>query len=256
MDGFTESPRRPAGRLFHGIAERIAALIDDGAFPPGSKLPGERELAERFGVSRVTVREAAVALQAAGRVDIRAGSGVYVRETARERRDGLPEVSPFELTEARSLFESEGAALAATIISDADLLELERLVKAMAGGDPDLAPDEADRRFHLVIASVSGNRAILHTIQTLWRMRTELAPVMQFHASVCTTDASTMVAEHAAVLDALKRRDPAAARTAMRAHFNRLLEAMLDAAEARALEDARRQARQSRERFLLSARLG
>lgn len=256
MDGFTEPLRRPPGRLFHGIAERIAALIEEGAFPPGSKLPGERELAERFGVSRVTVREAAVALQAAGRVDIRAGSGVYVKDPARGARDGLPEVSPFELTEARSLFESEAAALAASIISDADLERLERCVNAMARCDPDLDHEEADRQFHLIIASVSGNRAILHTIQSLWRMRTELEPVKQFHASVCKTDASTLVAEHAAVLEALKRRDPAAARTAMRGHFNRLLEAMLDAAEARALEDARRQASQSRERFLLTARLG
>lgn len=256
MDGFADTPRRSTGRLFHGIAEQIAALIDDGTFPPGGKLPGERELAERFGVSRVTVREAAVALQAAGRVDIRAGSGVYVRDRARARPDALPDVSAFELTEARSLFESEAAALAAPIISDADLERLDRLVRAMDGRDPEIDADEADRQFHLVIASASGNRAIIHTIQSLWRMRTELDAVKVVHASVCQEDPTSRIEEHGAVLNALKRRDPVGARAAMRLHFNRLLEAMLDAAEQRALEEARRKATESRERFLLTARLG
>jgi DNA-binding FadR family transcriptional regulator len=53
-------------RLFQHIVERIIALIEDGSFPSGSRLPGERELSERFGVSRVTIREAEIALQAGG----------------------------------------------------------------------------------------------------------------------------------------------------------------------------------------------
>jgi DNA-binding FadR family transcriptional regulator len=67
-------------RLFQNIAEQISDLIAQGVFPPGSRLPGERELAERFDVSRVTIREAAIALQAVGKVDIRTGSGIYVCE--------------------------------------------------------------------------------------------------------------------------------------------------------------------------------
>ncbi|WP_255500913.1 FadR/GntR family transcriptional regulator [Caulobacter sp. 17J80-11] len=257
MDGSNDIQRRAGQpRLFHAVAEQIAALIDDGVFPPGAKLPGERELAERFGVSRVTVREAAVALQASGRVDIRAGSGVYVRDRADARQDGLPEVSAFELTEARSLFESEAAALAAPIISDEDLARLDVLVAAMSGESEELSADEADRQFHLLIASASGNRAIIHTITSLWRMRTELSEVQTAHASVCEKDASSRIDEHAAVLDALKRKDPVGARAAMRRHFNRLIEAMLDAEEKRAFDELRRKATESRQRFLISARIG
>ena len=65
-------------RLFQGIADEIVGLIQSGAFPRGSRLPGERELAERFKVSRVTIREAEIALQAKGVLNIRTGSGVYV----------------------------------------------------------------------------------------------------------------------------------------------------------------------------------
>jgi GntR family transcriptional regulator, hexuronate regulon transcriptional repressor len=254
----TEAPRptsRP-NRLFHSIADQIAALIDQGVFAPGAKLPGERELADRFGVSRVTVREAAVALQAAGRVDIRPGSGVYVREQSSTAPAGLPPVNAFEVTEARLLFESEAAALAAPIISEEDLARLEVLVAAMAGDSADITADEADKQFHLVIAGASGNRAVMHTINALWRMRTELAEVKAAHASVCEKDDSSRIDEHAAVLEALKRRDAAEARAAMRRHFNRLIEAMLDAAEERALLEARRKATESRERFMITARIG
>ena len=68
-------------RLYHSVASRIIELIDSGAFPPGSRLPGERDLAEKFGVSRVAVREAEIALQAQGRLEIKVGSGAYVMET-------------------------------------------------------------------------------------------------------------------------------------------------------------------------------
>lgn len=69
-----------ADRLYQGIADQITALIDQGVFPTGTRLPGERELAERFGVSRVTIREAEIALQAIGRIVIKTGSGVYVTD--------------------------------------------------------------------------------------------------------------------------------------------------------------------------------
>ena len=95
-------------RLYHAVADQIMQMINDGAFPPGSRLPGERELAERFDVSRVTVREAEIALQALGYLNIKTGSGVYVLDPSTPGNGALPEVSAFELTEARQLFESEG----------------------------------------------------------------------------------------------------------------------------------------------------
>lgn len=245
-------------RLFQDIAEQIIALIEQGVFPPGSRLPGERELSERFGVSRVTIREAEIALQATGRVAIKTGSGVYVSaDGASTGGERLPKVSAFELTEARSLFEAEAAALAAPIISDEDLAKLDQLLEVMANDDLDEDNiNAADREFHTTIAAASGNGAIIHVIRTLWRLRTELPEVRATHASVCQHDGKTRQAEHGAIVDALRKRDPQGARLAMRRHFNRLLESMLDAAEEREMRELQKKSAESRARFMMTTQLG
>lgn len=242
-------------RLFQSVAEQIASLIDDGAFPPGTRLPGERELAERLGVSRVTIREAEIALQAVGRLEIKTGSGVYVSEEQPEEKAALPSASAFEVTEARLLVESEAAALAAHNISDEAIDQLEQLIEKMRNGS-DEAADEADEQFHRVIAEASNNAAMVHTVQSLWRMREELPDVKATYQAVCDHDADSRTAEHEAIFFALRDRDPAAARNAMREHFHRLIEAMLDATERMALEEVQEQVSKSRERFTAAAKIG
>lgn len=243
-------------RLFEEIADKLIARIEDGTYPRGTRLPGERELSEAMSVSRVTIREAEIALQAAGWVTIKTGSGVYVTANAGRDEDTLPKVSAFELTEARSLFEAESAALAATTISDADLQKLERLLAVMANDSlSEDAISAADRDFHLTIASASGNQAIIHVVSSLWRLRNDLPEVRASHALVCKQDGSARQAEHGAILDALRNRDAQAARLAMRQHFNRLLESMLDAAEKRDLQELQKRSAESRARFLTAARL-
>ena len=244
-------------RLFQSIAEQITDLIRDGEFAPGSRLPGERELAERFGVSRVTIREAEIALQAVGVIRIKTGSGVYVSDTALADAARLPSVSAFEVTEARALFESEAAALAAPIMSDGDLAKLDNLLAVMAEEtDPESErASAADREFHLTLAAASGNRAIIHVIGELWRLRNELPEVRTTHEAVCQKDSSTRHAEHLRVVDALRAHDPKAARLAMRQHFHRLQQAMLDVTEERDLTELKRKSAESRERFLMSVRI-
>lgn len=243
-------------RLFQEVAERIAAMIAGGTYPPGSRLPGERELAEQLGVSRVTIREAEIALQAQGLLAIKTGSGVYVTDGKVTLSDAPPVVSAFELTEARSLFESEAAALAASTVTPEMLERLDELLEIMGRDDSDdAASTAADQEFHLLIASASGNQAVIHVIKQLWRMRTEMPEVRTTYASVCQHDGRTRQREHAAIVDALRVGDSGAARIAMRQHFNRLLEAMLDATEEREISELRRKSAESRERFLMTARL-
>ena len=246
----------PEQRLYHAIAAKIEAMIDDGAYPPGSRLPAERDLAEKFGVSRVTVREAEIALQAAGRINIKTGSGVYVQESIGHSANGLPNVSAFELTEARALFEAEAAALAAAQIDDATLAKLDGYVEIMATTGPDDERGEiADRDFHRTVANASGNAAITHVIETMWKLRTEVEPVKEVYESVCSADLGARAGEHREILEALRAHDPAAARAAMRQHFARLLEAMLDVSEEQALEELRRKVSASRQRYMKSASL-
>lgn len=242
------------GRLYETIAAKITKMIDDGKFPPGSRLPAERELADEFGVSRVAIREAEIALQALGRIRIKTGSGAYVLEARPDDHNTLPEVTAFELTEARALFESEAAALAAARIDDETLEELDRHVETMAstrGGDED--GEAADRDFHRAIARASGNSAITHVIETMWKLRDEVESVKAVYESVCSENMGARADEHSEILEALRARDPAAARVAMRNHFARLLKAMLDVSEQRAFEELRRKTTESRERYLNSA---
>ena len=239
-------------RLYHSVAEQIVTMIDDGIFPPNSRLPGERELAEQLSVSRVTVREAEIFLQAQGIIQVKTGSGAYVLDPS-QHNGSLPNVSAFELTEARTLFESEAAALAARDISDETLSVLEGYLQKMRGSDREA--ELADREFHRTIASASGNAAVLFVVEMLWRIRMESKPVRKVYDSVCHDDADAREAEHREILDALRARDPAAARIAMREHFRRLIESMLDVTEEQALEEIRRKATESRERFLTSFRL-
>ncbi len=238
-------------RLYHTVARKLEKLIDDGIFLPGSRLPAERELALKFGVSRVTVREAEIALQAKGRIRIRTGSGVYVLDHKDKKKKEFPDVSAFELTEARALFESEAAALAAGQIDDETLNELDKYIEIMAANDPnDEKGERADRDFHRTIAQASGNPAISHVIEVLWKMRTETEAVRAAHETVCSKDDGSRAKEHSEILEALRNRDPAAARSSMRQHFTRLLTSMLDVSEEKALEDLRRRASESRQRYL------
>ena len=243
-------------RLYETVAQGIAQRMHEGVYPPGTRLPGERELAEQFEVSRVTIRQALISLQALGKLEVRPGSGSHVLNAAVSQVDVLPSVSALELTEARSLFESEVAALAAPDISDETLAELEQLIVEMSSDHDDVdAAELADRDFHLTIAAAAGNSVLYYIVEKLWRMRMELAPVKKVYDSVCSEDATVRGGEHREILDALHSRDPAQARLAMRKHFTRLLESMLDVTEQKALRDVRRQASESRERFLKSARI-
>ncbi|AKC85965.1 FadR/GntR family transcriptional regulator [Pseudoxanthomonas suwonensis] len=243
-------------RLYQSVAAEILALIESGEFPPGSRLPGERDLAERLGVSRVTIREAEIALEAQGRIAIKTGSGVYVRPRPVNSLGTLPDVTAFDLTAARAVIEAEAAALAAGRITDAEVEELEELVRAMSDpGATDQEANESDRRFHLTIARITGNPVIEYCVHLIWRMRNELPGVRQAYARICHDDWSSRAEEHAAILAALKVRDSAAARNAMRDHFHRLFESMLEASESEALEEVRRRTEQNRERFLATTRI-
>jgi DNA-binding FadR family transcriptional regulator len=222
-------------RRYQLVARQIIELIESGEFPTGSRLPGERELAERLGVSRVTIREAEIALEAQGYLAVKTGSGVYVRQRLPDELTALTGIDAFELTTVRAVIEAESAALAALNMTPAAIALLEETVRVMSGDDE--AAEAADERFHILIAENSGSPIIEHFVRILWRMRHEAPRGAQVYG---------------AVLDAIRNRDPNAARLAMREHFSRLFEAMLAAEETEAIVQLRRKAIEHRHRFKLS----
>lgn len=241
-------------RLFQDVKDGIEALIASGACPVGSRLPAERELAVRFGVSRATVREATMALQAEGRVSIRTGAGTFVT-VPNASGAALPKVTAFELTEARSVFEAEIAALAAPVIDEASLQQLEALLAEMVAHDGDDARvTAADRAFHALIANAAANAAMVHVVNSLWSLRDDLPDVRTAHLDLCRSDADARHQEHKAIIDALRSRDPQAARQAMRDHFNRLLLSLLDANEQNEFEKVQRRLAENRQHYMRTVR--
>jgi GntR family transcriptional repressor for pyruvate dehydrogenase complex len=237
-------------RLYQDVARKLNSELAANRYPVGSRLPAERELALHYGVSRPTIREAMIALEVQGLVEVRVGSGAYVMRLPGVNDIPGFDISAFELTEARLLFEGEAAALAATAASDEDIEEIARLVDEIASENRDpKGTDKADRAFHLAIARATRNTAVFNAISHLWELRYSSPEAALLHEKARTAFVKPVVEEHTAVLEALRRRDPAAARVAMRAHLSAVLDSLLFATEEKAVAEARRLAEAKRQRY-------
>ena len=224
-----------AARLYAQLADQIAKQIVLGQYKVGDRLPSERELSQAFEVSRPTIREAIIALELDGLVEVRVGSGVYVR--SQTRRTGKPTmlgVGPFELLEARRAIEGEACALAAERMTDEDYRMLERLLDEMVeAGDDVPTAEHADWQFHLTTARITQNSAMVSAVEALWEARFA-SPQQQLLADKAH-DAGVVprVGEHRAILEALRTRNPKTAKTAMRLHITRVLDEIIVATEVR-----------------------
>ena len=223
-------------RLYREIAEQIRERIEAGHFPLGTRLPSERELAESFDVSRSSVREALIALEISGYVDVRMGSGVYVSAllpSSMRLAEELPEdmtvdMSAFELLEARLLIEPECAALAAQHATPEQRAELTQLHQAMkqahSGAEAGKGPVDYDHMFHQMIAHVCPNAALASACMHLWDLR-ERSRVFQRLDEHFVTPAIWQIAwnEHMRIVEAICAGDAVRARHAMAYHINAIM---------------------------------
>jgi GntR family transcriptional repressor for pyruvate dehydrogenase complex len=238
-------------KLYRQVADAILTLIQSGEYKPGARLPSERDLATVFKVSRPTVREAMIALEILGWVDSRHGSGIYIAEQppALSGADDL-DIGAFELTEARRLFEGEAAALAATTITEDELVELEAIVSEMVKENKRREPGElADRRFHVAIARSTRNTAITTVVENLWDMRYKSPLCRHMLERARSVGVQPRIGEHRRILAALRKRDPKAARKAMRDHLARVIDGLLEATETEAVDDVRKKAGSRRDEY-------
>lgn len=231
-----------AKRLFWSIVDLIEESIDSGKFPVGSRLPPERELAAQYEVSRPTIREAIIALEVRGKVEVKTSSGVYVLSSNRSGKS-VQKINAFEVTQARALVEGEVAALAATSISPDELQEMKQTLIDMEEGRD---VETADRTFHKIIAHSTRNEAMINIVENLWDIRSSSKEIIDDYDSVCSKDNSKTIAEHTAIYQALASGDATKARLAMHEHFNRLINTLFDAEEARALEEIKRKSSEKR----------
>lgn len=214
-------------RLYRQIAEQLRALITAGEFAPATRLPAERDLARQLGVSRPSVREALIALEVEGWVEVRSGSGVYALDRPNGARTATadtaaPEWGPLELIRARRVVEGETAAIAARQARRRDFDALRAAIDSMSlDADAGTMPLDGDRAFHIAIVLASGNSVLSETVQTFWDSRR--GPVFERLGGHFESVRSwrSAIAEHEAILDAIRQHDASAARAAMHSHMDK-----------------------------------
>jgi GntR family transcriptional regulator, transcriptional repressor for pyruvate dehydrogenase complex len=210
-------------RLYQQVADKIRVLIAGGGFPPGSRLPAERELAQQLGVSRPSLREALIALEIDGSVDIRMGSGVYVTAAAAARGGQMMRPvgeSPLELMQARAVIEGAVAALAAARATPEAVAGLRDWLAAMrAEVDAGRWPLGHDRQFHVSIAAMAGNSILTRLVGELFDER--YSPIStQLSGHFDSNEGWALaVGEHEAIVEALEAGDALQAEAAMRFHI-------------------------------------
>ncbi|MFL6675211.1 MAG: FadR/GntR family transcriptional regulator [Massilia sp.] len=212
----------PEARPYRLVADRIEALVRDERIEPGARLPSERELATRLQVSRASLREALIALELHGVVEVRGGSGVYVSAAAQAPGDVEAGPGPFEVLAARRLIEAEVCAIAARVATASAIDAIMNAVHEMERQHDIYASNElADRNFHLAIARATGNSALVGTVGYLWDQRGRLWHRLKEHFQTEQLRQETLK-DHRRIVAAIVARDPAGARSAMRAHLERV----------------------------------
>ncbi len=226
-----QAPEREK-RLYEQIVSRIQDMIRSGELKPGDRLPSERDMAQKFRVSRNSVREAIRALAESGMVESRRGDGTYLCATdtailvdslahaIQNQKHRLRDIFDF-----RRLVEPHIAELAARHITDEELAQLKVMVcdqdrRILAGEDG----ADMDMAFHLLLARISGNRIMHDVLQALHTM------LMESRSEFLQTEARkrTSVTAHLRLIDALEKRDPDAARDAMKTHLEKIEQAVFD----------------------------
>jgi DNA-binding FadR family transcriptional regulator len=235
-------------RIYRQIADQLHKLIENGEFPPGSRLPPERELARQLQVSRASVREALIALEVIGLVDVKVGNGVIVKAQTPDARqepvmaqagrdqwgdvdnelgislDLNAELPPFSLLQTRLLIEPETAALAARHASHEELAGIrsawEQNCRDNRAGS---VTHPGDRLFHIRIARASGNPTLAFIISHLLGHRYGSMFRMLQHHYTPQDMPHRSEREHRAILEALEARDVRAARQAMKAHLTQVI---------------------------------
>jgi GntR family transcriptional repressor for pyruvate dehydrogenase complex len=210
-------------RLYQQIADQIRDLIERGGFEAGTRLPPERDLAQQLGVSRPSLREALIALDVEGRVEVRSGSGVYVsaaQPDPPQRRTASMGESPSQLMEARSVIEGEVVILACARVTEEPLARLREIVKGMAAAiERRRTPVDLDRQFHMTLAEMSNNAVLSRLVAELFDERHSPISAKLSSRFESPRTGKSALKEHEAILKAIEARDPIAAQAAMRAHL-------------------------------------
>lgn len=222
-------------RIYQIVARQIEQMIQNGQIKPGSRLPSERDLAVQLGVSRPSVREAMIALEISGFVEIRTGSGIYVRQDiAQKEAEGqgaagtLQEsAGPFEILGARLLLEPQIAAEAARTATKQDIAALWALAHEMRHPSDPQTGLQRDREFHYLVASSTKNMTLANIVDSLWSHNfTPMHSGISTFTGLFHTEAMDF-RDHSDIVQQIEDRSVVGARKAMRQHLEHVQAVLL-----------------------------
>ncbi|GAA6188955.1 FCD domain-containing protein [Litorivita sp. NS0012-18] len=238
-------------KLSGAVTRQIELLILRGILRPGERLPAERELSERLGVSRPSLRESIADLQQRGLLDTRAGAGIYVADVlgsafspALTKLFASHDEAVFDYISFRRDMEGLAAERAARLGSDTDLKVIAAIFAKMETAHSKRDPsDEAalDAAFHLAIFEASHNVVMLHMMRSMYQL---LREGVFYNRSVMfkqRTSRGDLLEQHRAINSALQERDPAAARAAIERHLDYVAQALGAQQKAEQNEEIARQ---------------
>lgn len=231
-----------AGKLSQAVVQQIELLILRGILRPGERLPSERELSDRLGVSRPSLREAVGDLQARGLLESRPNAGIFVADVLGSAFSpaliGLfaaHEEAVFDYIAFRRDMEGLAAERAARLASDTDLAVIATIFSKMEAAHQKRDPadeSELDANFHMAIIEASHNVIMLHMLRSMYDL---LRRGVFYNRQVMFKNRATrdqLLDQHRAINAALQARDPAAARAAVEGHLSFVETAMADQAKA------------------------
>lgn len=231
-----------ADKLSQAVIRQIEKLILRGILRPGERLPGERELAERMGVSRPSLRDAIGELQESGLLTSKAGAGVFVADVlgsafspALVKLFASHDEAVFDYIAFRRDIEGMAAERAARLGSDTDLKVIDAILDKMVAAHSKRNPeDEAalDAEFHLSIIEASHNIVMLHMMRSMYEMLREGVFYNRQLLFRQRTTRADLLEQHRKINEAIQNRDPVAARKAVEAHLSFIESTMTDLRKA------------------------
>ena len=226
-------------KLSPSVVRQIELLILRGILRPGERLPSERELSERLGVSRPSVRDAVSTLQDQGLLTSRAGSGIFVAKVlgsafspALTRLFATHDEAVFDYLSFRRDIEAMAAERAARLGSDSDLQVIQTIFDKMTAARTAEEESALDAQFHTAIIEASHNVVMLHMMRSMFEL---LQTGVFYNRQVMFKQRTTrraLLDQHGAINDALQARDPDAARAAIEAHLGYVETALADQKKA------------------------
>lgn len=227
-------------KIYEQIVDQIAQLVAEGHLKPGDRLPSERELVERFQVSRASIREAISALEMMGLIEVRSGEGTYIREVNVDSVVAplawmlfIEKDTELELYEARKILEVQAAGLAAERAEDD---EMNDMFKALESMRIDLQNqrlgEEADHQFHYTIARATHNKILFRLMNTISDTMQKSLKLSRLKLYEDTSSPERLFQEHCSIYEAIKNHDSENAQKLMYEHLvgveNQLARYLLD----------------------------